>query len=138
MSIPRKKKPSRTDTQQTNRYFHVLATPLHLINRKETADQENSLDTRPRNSLTGGRRSTDMDSLDIYNRWLHLSTREQQVTYLACQGYKNHQIAFQMGISARTVKSYLEHVYLKMDVRSKTDLRLKFHNFDFERNKPYK
>ena len=43
-----------------------------------------------------------------------------------------------MGVSIRTVKSYLEHVYLKVDVRSKTELRLKVYNFDFEQNPPYK
>jgi DNA-binding NarL/FixJ family response regulator len=75
--------------------------------------------------------------MDLYHRWLSLSTREKQVTYLTCQGHKNHQIAFQMGVSVRTVQSYLEHVYFKMDVRSKTDLRLKLVHFDFEQNDPY-
>jgi hypothetical protein len=52
-------------------------------------------------------------------------------------GYKNEQIAFQMGVSVGTVKSYLQHVFLKIGVQSKTELRLKFYNFDFERNPPY-
>ena len=132
MSTPRRKKPSRIGPQQTNRYFHVLATPLRLVNRTDPANQENRT-----HSLTGGRRSTDRDLLDLYDRWLALSPRERQVTYLTCQGYKNQQIAFEMGISAGTVKSYLEHVYNKMDVRSKTELRLKFVDFDFQRNPPY-
>lgn len=139
MATPRKKKSSRIGSQQTNRYFHILAPPLRLINRKNPATQENQPSkTRPGNALAGGRRSTDRDSFDLYDRWLFLSPREREVTYLTCKGYKNHQIAFQMGVSIRTVKSYLEHVYLKMDVRSKTELRLKFYNFDFEQNSPYK
>jgi DNA-binding CsgD family transcriptional regulator len=129
MSTPRKNKPSRIGSQQTNRYFHVLATPLHLVNRKDPADQENP-------TLTGGRRSSDKDLLDLYDRWLCLSPRERQVTYLTCQGYKNQQIAFKMGISAGTVKSYLGHVYYKVDVRSKEELRLKFVDFDFTSNPP--
>ena len=137
MANPRKKKSSRTGPQQTNRYFHVLASPLRLVNKRNSANQETS-NNQPGNALAGGRRSTDKDVLDLYDRWLNLSTREREVTYLACKGYKNHQIAFQMGVSERTVKSYLEHVYLKMDVRSKTELRLKLYNFDFERNNPYK
>ena len=137
MGPPRKKNSSRTGTQQTNRYFHVLASPLRLVNKRNPADQENS-HNQSGNALAGGRRSTDKDILDLYDRWLNLSTRERQVTYLACKGYKNHQIAFQMGVSERTVKSYLKHVYLKMDVSSKTELRLKFYSFDFERNNPYK
>ena len=118
-------------SQQTNKYFHVLATPLHLVNRTDPADQENHS-----NSLTGGRRSADKYLLDLYDLWLSLSRREQQVTYLTCQGCKNDQIAFQMGIKTGTVKSYLEHVFYKVDVRSKTELRLKFYNFDFKRNSP--
>jgi len=43
-----------------------------------------------------------------------------------------------MGVSVRTVQSYLEHVYFKMDVRNKTELRLKMVNFDFEQNDPYR
>jgi DNA-binding CsgD family transcriptional regulator len=131
MSPPRKKKPSRIGPQQTNRYFHVLTTPLHLVTRKEPATRESRT-----NPLTGGRRSTDRDTLDLYDLWLSLSPRERQITYLTCQGYKNQQIAFQMGITVGTVKSYLEHVYNKIDVRSKADLRLKFFDFDFTSNPP--
>lgn len=43
-----------------------------------------------------------------------------------------------MGITVRTVQSYLEHVYLKMGVGSKTELRLKMVHFDFEKDGPYK
>lgn len=136
MSTPRKKKPSRIGSQQTNRYFHILANPLRLVNRTDSAAQENnSSNNRPRD-LTGGRRSTDRDLLDLYDRWWSLSSRERLVTYLTCMGYKNDQIAFHMGISVGTVKSYLQHVFNKIDVRSKTELRLKFFNFDFERNPP--
>ena len=133
MADPRKKKSSRNGSPQTNRYFHVLVSPLRLVNRRDPAAQENP-PTRPGNA--GGRRSTDRDSLELYDKWLALSPRERQVTYLTCLGYKNEQIAFQMGVSVGTVKSYLKHVFLKMDVPSKTELRLKFHGFDFDRNPP--
>ena len=138
MADPRKKKSSRKGPQQTNRYFHVLVSPLRLINRKNPATQENrSLKTSSGNALLSGRRSTDKDAFELYDRWLSLSSRERQVTYFTCLGYKNEQIAFQMGVSVGTVKSYLQHVFFKIGVRSKTELRLKFYNFDFERNPPY-
>ena len=131
MADPRKKKSSRNGSPQTNRQFHFLASPLHLINRRTPANQEN-----PQPGNAGGRRSTDKDSFELYDSWWDLSPRERQVTYLTCLGYKNEQIAFQMGVSVGTVKSYLKHVFLKMNVPSKTELRLKFHGFDFERNLP--
>jgi DNA-binding NarL/FixJ family response regulator len=133
MANPRKKKSSRNGSQQTNRYFHVLVSPLRLVNRRNPAAQENS-NTQPGHA--GGRRSTDKDAFELYDSWLALSPRERQVTYLTCLGYKNEQIAFQLGVSVGTVKSYLQHVFLKVQVSSKTELRLKFHGFDFERNPP--
>jgi DNA-binding NarL/FixJ family response regulator len=137
MADPRKKKSSRNGSQQTNRYFHVLVSPLRLVDRRNPATQENTpSDTRSGNTLRGGRRSTDKDAFELYDRWLALSPRERQVTYLTCLGYKNEQIAFHMGVSVGTVKSYLQHVFLKIQVPSKTELRLKFHGFDFEQNPP--
>ena len=138
MSTPRKKKSSRIGSQQTNKYFHVLDVPLRLVYRTDPAAQEqHSSKTPPGDVLAGGRRSTDRDAFDLYDRWLSLSPRERQVTYLTCMGYKNEQIAFQTGVTVGTVKSYLQHVFYKIGVRSKTELRLKFFNFDFERNPPY-
>jgi DNA-binding NarL/FixJ family response regulator len=134
MADPRKKKSSRNGSQQTKRHFHVLVSPLRLVNRKDPAAQENQK-TSPRNA--SGRRSTDKEAFELYDRWLSLSSREKQITYFTCMGYKNEQIAFQMGISVGTVKSYLQHVFFKIGVRSKTELRLKFYNFDFERNPRY-
>lgn len=138
MADPRKKKSSRKGPQQTNRYFHVLVSPLRLIKRTNPAAQENQPPKpSPGNALSGGRRSSDKDIFELYDRWLSLSSREKQVTYFTCMGYKNEQIAFQLGVSVGTVKSYLQHVFFKIGVRSKTELRLKFYNFDFERNPPY-
>ena len=135
MATPRKKKSSRTGPQQTNRYFHILVSPLRLVNRRNPATQENH-SSKARPGLADGRRSTDRDSFELYDRWLALSPRERQVTYFTCEGYKNVQIAFQMGVSVGTVKSYLQHVFLKIGVPNKTELRLKFHGFDFKRNPP--
>jgi DNA-binding NarL/FixJ family response regulator len=135
MATPRKKKASRVGPQQTNRYFHVLVSPLRLVKRTDPATQEDVSKKRPGNA--GGRRSTDSEAFELYDRWLALSPRERQVTYFTCMGYKNDQIAFHMGVSVGTVKSYLQHVFLKIGVSSKTELRVKFVNFDFKRNPPY-
>jgi DNA-binding NarL/FixJ family response regulator len=130
MSTPRKKRSSRKGPPHTNRYFHALVSPLRLVN---LINQENrSSIIGPGNA--GGRRSVDRDALDLYDCWLTLSPRERHVTYLTCIGYKNHQIAFDMGVKESTVKTYLQHIYYKVNVRSKTELRLKFVNFDFKHN----
>jgi len=120
MASSRKKKSLRIGLQ-TNKYFHILDHSPRLVNRIDPTDK---------------RQSTDHEFFDLYDSWLSLSQRERHVTYLACKGYKNPQIAFQMGVSVTTVKSYLQHVFLKIGVRNKTELRLKFVNFDFTRHTP--
>lgn len=134
MPTPRKKKPLQIDLQQTNQYSYILGQPLHLIKTKPITQDD--YENRIGNALAGGRRSTDRDSFHLYFLWLSLSPREQDVTFLACQGYKNQKIAFEMGISATTVKSYLRLVFLKIQARNKTELCLKFVNFDFKLNPP--
>jgi DNA-binding NarL/FixJ family response regulator len=135
MTNPRKKPSSRNGSQQTKKYFHILDSPLHLVYRKTPDLQENLSRNKP--PVLTGRRSSDTDRMELYDRWLSLSPREQDVTFLTCMGYKNQQIAFQMGVSAATVKSYLQNVFYKVGVRSKTELRLKFVNFDFKRYSPH-
>jgi DNA-binding NarL/FixJ family response regulator len=130
MATPRKKKTSRVGPQQTNRYFHVLVSPLRLVNRTDPAAQEDPASkARPGNA--GGRRSTDQKVFELYDRWLALSAREQEVVALTCLGYKNQQIAFRLGLSVTTVKSYIQNVCYKLNVHSKTEIRLAFVHWDF-------
>jgi DNA-binding NarL/FixJ family response regulator len=130
MAIPRRKKTSRVDPQQTNRYFHVLVSPLRLVNRTDPAAQEDHASkARPGNA--GGRRSTDQEAFELYDRWLAFSAREQDVVALTCLGYKNQQIAFRLGLSITTVKSYIQNVCYKLNVHSKTEIRLAFVHWDF-------
>jgi DNA-binding NarL/FixJ family response regulator len=136
MSDPRKRKSSRVGSERTNKYFHTLDT-LHLVYRPSPAIQEPITNDKPTNA-PNGRRSSDKVDFDLYDRWLSLSEREQDVTYLTCQGDKDQKIAFKMGVSVRTVRSYLENVYRKMQVNSKVELRLLFGNFNFRRHLPYK
>ena len=130
MADPRKKKSSRNGSP-TNRHFHVLVSPLRLVNRTDPVAQENhTSNTRPGNA--GGRRSTDRTSLELYDRWFSLSAREQDVVALTCLGYKNQQIAFRLGLSPTTVKSYIQKVCYKLGVHSKTEIRLAFVQWDFD------
>lgn len=90
----------------------------------------------PSEHLPGSYRSMDPNSLDLYDRWRSLSTSERQVTYLVCMGFKNTQIAVHIGVRAGTVNSILRMVCLKIGVKSKAELRLKFATFDFTQNPP--
>jgi DNA-binding CsgD family transcriptional regulator len=79
---------------------------------------------------------------DRYQLWLQLSPREQEVTALACLRYTNPQIAARLGLSAGTVRTYVQHAIGKLGLKNKTDLLLFFANWDFSeferRDDPYR
>jgi DNA-binding NarL/FixJ family response regulator len=49
-----------------------------------------------------------------------LSEREQEVLELVAAGCSNQEIARQLVVTPATVKKHLEHIYLKLDVHSRT------------------
>ena len=88
-------------------------------------------------------RSTDINSdnslfkhptVDLLNeeQWLylqkryHISPRELQVAKLVCQGFNNEEIARDLKISHRTVKTHLRNVYRRVRVKNKITMLLKF------------
>lgn len=114
---------------QKNKTYHlVLGNPFPFV-VKNAAAQEN-------------RRKFDIDSLAVspshtlqqdklYEQWILLSPREQDVTALTCLRYTNPQIAARLGLSKETVKTYLQKVLNKFGLQSKADLRVMFANWDF-------
>jgi DNA-binding NarL/FixJ family response regulator len=54
--------------------------------------------------------------------WGPLTAREQEVITWAVQGLTNQEIATQLGISAKTVKTHLQHVFRKLNVRRRVHL----------------
>jgi DNA-binding NarL/FixJ family response regulator len=53
-----------------------------------------------------------------------LTSREQQVLELVEQGYKNKEIAVDLGIRPGTVKIHLKHIFEKTGVRGRYGLAL--------------
>ncbi len=51
-----------------------------------------------------------------------LSTRERQVVDLVVAGHRNRDIADEMGISEKTVKTHLTHVYQRLGVNSRAEM----------------
>ncbi len=51
-----------------------------------------------------------------------LSEREQEVVIWAVQGMTNKEIAAQLGISPKTVKTHLQNVFQKLNVRRRAQL----------------
>ena len=127
MAPPRKKNSSRTGAQQINTYSFVLGNTLRLVKQTKPAARESHfIKGSNEKTLAGGRRSTDKDDLYLYELWDSLSQREKQVAILARKELTNEQIALWTKLSVSTVKSYLQHVFFKLRVNSKIELRLKF------------
>ncbi len=55
-------------------------------------------------------------------RAVTLSARQLQLAKLVASGMSNAQVAEQLGISKRTVTSHLDHIYARLDIRSRTAL----------------
>jgi FixJ family two-component response regulator len=69
-----------------------------------------------------GRRAAESAVADIRERYASLSLREQQVMALVAAGKMNKQVAFDLGLSTITVKTYRGAVMEKMAARTFADL----------------
>jgi ATP/maltotriose-dependent transcriptional regulator MalT len=69
---------------------------------------------------------------EMEKRWASLSHREQQVIALICLGYGNHEIAKILTIAPETVKTHLQRIFDKFDLRSSKALRLVLKDWDFQ------
>jgi ATP/maltotriose-dependent transcriptional regulator MalT len=68
---------------------------------------------------------------EMQERWSSLSHREQQVVALICLGYRNYEIAQTLVIAPETVKTHLQRVFDKFNLRSSKELRLVLKDWDF-------
>ena len=128
MSIWQTLKRLQTGSQRRKKYHSILGEHLDLTSRDPAAQETRTQDEQaPAVSPSPNDRHLD----DLYQRWLSLSPREQDVIALTCLGCTNRQIAFRLGITAGTVKSYIQNVLHKLDLHSKVDLRLTFYGWDF-------
>ena len=132
MSIWQFIKQLRTGSQQKKKYSYILGELLHL-EPDDSATQETLKREKQISDSLAVSPPYDPSYNDLYQRWLSLTPREQDVIALTCLGYTNRQIAFRLGISPGTVISYIQNVQNKLGTRSKIDLRLTFYGWDFSK-----
>jgi len=73
-----------------------------------------------------------LQTSELEERWDALTEREQEVTALACMGYRNYEIAETLNISHETVKSHLHNIFTKFDIRNRNELRRALKDWRFE------
>ena len=67
----------------------------------------------------------------LWELWLSLTPREQQVTALVCQGYTYRQVGLQLMISPETVKSHARNILRKFDMHRMDEVRQALGEWDF-------
>jgi DNA-binding NarL/FixJ family response regulator len=73
-----------------------------------------------------------LQTSELEERWDTLTEREQEVTALACMGSRNYEIAETLNISHETVKTHMQNIFTKFDIRSRKELRLALKDWRFE------
>ncbi|WP_371596836.1 LuxR C-terminal-related transcriptional regulator [Streptomyces sp. NBC_00564] len=62
------------------------------------------------------------------SRWLTLTGAEHTVAQLMGSGYSNKQIAGQLGVSPNTVGTHARSIFAKLQVRSRVQLSIQYHD----------
>ncbi|MCL4443220.1 MAG: response regulator transcription factor [Actinobacteria bacterium] len=75
-------------------------------------------------SLPRGPIGHSLDTLPSSSEAPTLTPREIEIVALVTKGYRNKQIAMELGVSLRTVESHLEHVFDKVGSTSRTELSM--------------
>ena len=73
----------------------------------------------------GQLRSTTSTETDVYS---DLTPREREVLRLIASGRANKEIAAQLGISERTVKTHISNIFSKLELTDRTQAALFVHN----------
>jgi len=139
MSIWRRLKRLQADSQQKNTYTYISGE-IPKLDPTHSAAQENQNLDEPFPHSQAVSLSGDPTN-ELYQWWIMLSPREQDVTALTCLKYTNSQMAAHLGLSIFTVNTYIEKVLIRLGLQSKADLRVVFANWDFsawEARKPHR
>jgi DNA-binding NarL/FixJ family response regulator len=98
---------------------------------KDVAKQQN----RPEEEVIADFTKAGLNQLltqnELEERWSSLSHREQQVVALIRLGYRNYEIAEMLVIAPETVKTHLQSIFNKFNLRSTRELRLALKHWDF-------
>lgn len=65
--------------------------------------------------------ASEQDKQVFFTRWAHLTPRQKEVLTLAAEGYKNADIANELGVGVNCVKFHMSLAYSRMRVRNRSE-----------------
>jgi DNA-binding CsgD family transcriptional regulator len=98
---------------------------------KNVAKQENRTEAEIVAEFTKAGLNQFLTQNELDHRWASLSQREQQVVALVCLGHRNYEIANILSIAPETVKTHLQRIFDKFQLRSSKELRLALRDWNF-------
>jgi two-component system nitrate/nitrite response regulator NarL len=72
-------------------------------------------------------------SAELWERWQKLTPREKDVVAFTCLGYTNRQISAKLDLAPDTVSWYIRKVLIRLNLHSKSELKLFFKGWDFSK-----
>jgi DNA-binding CsgD family transcriptional regulator len=115
--------------RRTQRLLQLDEEMLHALGR--LAEQEQRSEEEMAVKLLASSLAVHQQTAANIQRWKELSDREKEVVALVCLRYTNRQIAGILHLSPETVKSHVQHALYKFGLRSKEELRILLHHWDF-------
>ena len=104
-----------------SRDFHADQELLAAI--QETAQQQGRTEEEVWMDFVRSGHDQYLQTSELEACWDALTDREQEVTALACMCRRNYEIADNLSISHETVKTHMQNIFTKFDIRNRNELR---------------
>ena len=99
---------------------------------QEAAQEQGRTEEEVRRDFLRAGHNQYLQTSELETRWDSLTEREQEVTALACLGYRNYEIAETLGISHETVKTHMQNIFNKFEIRNRNELRRVLKDWQFQ------
>ena len=116
-----------TPVEKTYYLDEEVVKSLQLLAEQEQLSEGEVASNLITNAVS--RRQTTQEQME---HWLSLSPREQQVAMMICHNYTTGEMGAELILSTNTVKSHVRNVLYKFNVHSRSELRVKLTDFDFD------
>ena len=110
--------------------FHTDQELLAAI--QETAQQQGRTEEEVWMDFVRSGHDQYLQTSELEACWDNLTDREQEVTALACMGRRNYEIADILSISHETVKTHMQNIFTKFDIRDRNELRRALKDWQFQ------